>query len=99
MDNSFTNQKPRIATRKDLKATWGGCPNGERFRCYLCGYKFKIGDYWRWVYSQRYLNFLVCKKCDHSEVNKTWNDRNLELRNKFWWYVQDYRRANTFFEK
>lgn len=85
----FTDQKPRFATKKDLKRNWKGHKNGRNFRCYLCGYKFRLNDYWRWVNSKRYKNFLVCRKCDHPDVEKTWQDRNEELENKFWWIAQD----------
>lgn len=87
---SFTDQKPRIATEKDCKAKWGGYKNGDRFRCYLCGHKFKPGDTWRWVYSQKYMNFLVCDSCDGDDVQERWIAANKELREKFWWFVQDY---------
>lgn len=46
---NFSDQKPRTATKGDLVTKWGGGHPGERFRCYLCGHKFKLGDYWRWV--------------------------------------------------
>lgn len=83
---SFTDQKPRFATEK-VKGNWGG--DGARFRCYFCGYSFQVGDYWRWVCSRKYTNFLVCKRCDHPDIKKTWEDRNEELKTKFWWYVND----------
>ena len=76
---SFTDGKPRIATEQECKAGWCGCKAGEHFRCYLCGYKFKIGDYWRCVFTNRpgvdpdaSGNPLVCEKCDTSDVIERW---------------------------
>ena len=67
---SFTDQKPRTATAKDLNTRWSGSPPGERFFCDFCGYKFKIGDYWRWVYTNNVKgaggNPFVCERCDDS---------------------------------
>ena len=80
---SFTDQKPRIATEKDINAPWGGRKN--RFRCYLCGHKFKIGDIWRWVFANfgKYncCNFLVCEKCDGEDVI----DRFQKIKDKYSW--------------
>ena len=86
---NFTDQKPRIATRRDCEASWGGAKGGKRFRCYLCGRKFKPGDVWRWVYSKgKYRNFLVCEECDGDDVLQRWhelNERWYELNERCWW--------------
>ena len=86
---TFTDQKPRIATEEDCKRPWSGRPNGEGFRCYLCGHRFKPGDQWRWVYangqSPAYGNFLVCKKCDGDDVLDRWQEQNAALNDKYWW--------------
>jgi hypothetical protein len=82
---TFTDQKQRTATEKDCAALWGGEPNGERFRCYLCGRKFIIGDKWRWVYSGEFINFLVCDVCDGPDVRNRWRDINEEASRRFWW--------------
>jgi hypothetical protein len=89
---SFTDQKPRVVTEKDLKASWGGYADGMRFRCYLCGHKFTIGDIWRWIYAGKngYTNFMVCESCDHENVIDDWIKANEELKQKYWWFVQDY---------
>jgi len=81
---TFTDQKPRLAT-KQLCETWGGNDKGKRFRCYLCGHKFVPGDIWRWVYSGKYTNFLVCKMCDGDNVLDRWEVANDELKRRFWW--------------
>jgi len=77
--DSFANQKPRVATEKDCKARWDGIPDGKSFRCYLCGYKFKVGDVWRWIWGKgSYMqdgkkcgvtNLTVCESCDQSDKN------------------------------
>jgi len=96
-NNSFTNQKRRIATDEDCNAAWNGAKNGVNFRCYLCGHRFKIGDGWRWVYSvsrhfktpdgKRFgvTNFLVCDACDGEDVLDRWVNLHIEFYNdKFW---------------
>lgn len=70
----FTDQKPRTATEVDLKMNWSGGGKGERFRCYLCGYKFKVGDTWRWIYMGdiNCVNVITCKDCDTPDVKEKW---------------------------
>jgi len=94
---SFTDQKPQVATERDLKAKWGGHGPGEKFRCYLCGYKFKVGDVWRWVYGDNrqvkdldgktwgVCNFMTCEDCDGDDVLDRWVKANEELHCRFWW--------------
>jgi hypothetical protein len=90
---SFIDGKPRIATKEDCSASWGFIKNGERFRCYLCGHKFIVGDYWRFVFMNDGThpgcgNFLVCEKCDGEDVKERFVKANEELRNRFWWAYQ-----------
>jgi hypothetical protein len=63
---SFTDQKQRIATEEDVKLAWGCGENGSRFRCTLCGHKFKVGDKYRWIYAmgRPITNPMVCELCD-----------------------------------
>jgi len=94
---SFTDQKQRLATEEDLQARWSGAGPGERFRCYLCGHKFQLGDLWRWVCSRNKTvsdingfvwmmpNFLVCNDCDGDDVLDRWVELNQEYFQKFWW--------------
>ena len=85
----FTDQKPKIATKKDCEMEWSGGKNGKYFRCYMCGYKFVEGDYWRWVYTNDIPdaggNPLVCKECDGPDVRERWRTHKKELRTKYWW--------------
>ena len=83
---SFTDQKPRITTEHDLVAKWGLGNPGERLRCYLCGYKFKLGDTWRWVYmgGHAVINFMTCQKCDGDDVKERWLAMNKEFKERFW---------------
>lgn len=85
---SFTDQKPRIATEKEVPGNWGGYKDGRYFRCYLCGYKFKVGDYWRWIYSKKNINPIVCKTCDTEDVLEKWENANIELNQRFWWVMR-----------
>ena len=89
MTDRFTNQKPRIATQEECNGRWDGVPNGKRFRCHLCGHKFIVGDYWRWVYSPHAINFMVCEECDGNDVLDRWDIALEELRQRFWWAL-DY---------
>lgn len=88
----FTDQKPHEATVEDLNARWGGGKPGERFRCMLCGYKFKLGDIFRWVFTNDIPgaigNPLVCQKCDGPDVREKWKKLNEEFYRdqKFWWF-------------
>lgn len=86
---SFADSKPRTATGEDLAARWGGAAPGKRFRCYLCGHKFVLGDVWRWVPGRRTINFLVCGDCDGPSVVDRWVEHVEDSKRRFWWLVQD----------
>ena len=84
---SFTDQKPRKATEQQV-TSWGGrFEHGKRFRCYLCGHRFKVGEYWRCVTGTKVglSNFIVCELCDGPDVLSEWQRRNKELEKRFWW--------------
>ena len=87
---SFTDQKPRIATEQDVVSPWGGAKNGKYFRCYLCGHKFQIGDYYRFIFSNSG-NLMVCKECDKDDPAQKWTQLHEEwekLREgKFWHFI------------
>lgn len=93
--SNWTSGEPQVATEADLKAGWGGIPNGVRFRCYLCGCKFKLGDGWRWVWSKNATytvngkefgvsNFMTCAACDGEDVLERWVQMNIDAHTKFW---------------
>mgnify|MGYP006293072947 CR=1 FL=1 len=85
---SFTDQKPWVATEKDCHARWDGMPNGEYFRCKLCGYKFKPGDTVRFVFGGPHTNVLVCQECDtgNEDVRKKWDLMHKEMKTKYWYF-------------
>ena len=89
----FTDQKPRIVTEKDLNGMWYGGKKGKYFRCSLCGYKFQLGDYWRFVYAGNVhlANLLVCKNCDdeNEKVLKKWKVMHEEIKTKYWYFVKN----------
>jgi hypothetical protein len=89
----FTDQKPQTATENDLKLRWSCGKPGERFRCYLCGHKFQVGDTWRFVYSNSTPgatgNFLVCDKCDGPDVLDRWVKHCEAARTQFWWMREE----------
>lgn len=74
---SFTDQKPWVATAKDVKARWG-----SGFHCKLCGHKFKENDIVRFVFGNHSGhtcgNLLVCQYCDGEDVlvraDKSYNE-------------------------
>ena len=78
-----------IADEKTCKARWGGVPNGERFRCYLCGHRFRPGDGFKLVISSiGYGNLIICDDCDGEDVEERWrkaNEEAMEARCRFWW--------------
>ena len=88
---SFTDQKQRIVTEADLKASWGGEPNGKRFGCYLCGKKFSIGDKWRWVSTthKRLINCIVCDSCDGPDVIERWVMHYADFKKRFWAFTDE----------
>lgn len=78
---SWTDQKPYVVTKEDLKSPWSGCRHGVYYRCGLCGHRFQEGDTARWVMSNfpggpPGGNFHVCSGCD------TDFDRIIERRRK-----------------
>lgn len=89
---SFTDQKPRIATQEDIDAPWSGVRGN--FACYMCGYRFKIGDYWRWVFTNNIIgawgNPTVCEACDGEDVIERWTAMWIEWQEivkRFWWFA------------
>jgi hypothetical protein len=85
----FTNQKQRVATEHDVNARWNFGKPGERFRCYLCGKKFIVGDLWRWVCTSGLgvINLMTCDSCDGPDVKERFVAANVELRERFWWAI------------
>lgn len=73
---NFTDQKPHTVTKKNLKGRWGGGRDGKYFRCGICGYRFKLGDIYRWILTNDIPGYggnpLVCQKCDGPDVLDKW---------------------------
>ena len=66
----FINGKPFVVTGDYLTEFGTFCIGSKRFRCGLCGYKFKEDDIARWQYlndQSLYGNIFVCEKCDTGE--------------------------------
>jgi hypothetical protein len=87
---SFTDQKPRIATEADVKSPWSGGREGKYFRCKICGHKFVVGDYYRFVF-HNYGNIIVCQDCDKGDPVAKWTQIHEEWsrlkEGKFWWFA------------
>ena len=66
--------KPQIVTEKELNLCWGGAHPGQKFLCGFCGYKFALGDYYRWVFTNGSGvrnsggNPFTCKDCDTGDM-------------------------------
>lgn len=95
---SFTDQKPRIAAEEDTKAQWSGGKQGEYFRCKLCGHRFQVGDYWRWVFVKGYVNLIVCQKCDTPDATEHWIQacrdwKLMKEHSPFWWFIAQLEEA------
>ena len=84
---TFADQKPHAVDEKYLNLPWNG--NKRNFKCYLCGYKFKIGDIFRWIFCPKLGNFITCEKCDGSDVIDRWEALHKEAKSgKFWWFQE-----------
>lgn len=88
---SWIDQTPQIATEEHLRLQWSGGAPGERFRCYLCGHKFVVGDTWRFVFDNGRGgsgNFLVCDMCDAPDIVHRWKLHCEAGRRKYWWMIR-----------
>lgn len=91
------DKEPRAATEEDCKRSWTGSPDGLRFRCKLCGYRFSPGSFYRLVYANgvdsptRTGNFLVCVACntDDETLLKRMAKVEEEGYRRFFWMVED----------
>lgn len=97
--------KEIVVTQAHLKSPWGGRPNGEWFRCYLCGYKFVEGDVFAWHYgtgtwvdpvtnrTRGLPNFLSCADCRERfctiGIHYAWVMLNKLIYTAGWWFVRD----------
>lgn len=102
----FLDGKPRVATEEDCNAEWSGRSPGVCFRCGLCGYRFKVGNIWRCLYTngesgtfeyngKRYAKYsgnpLVCVKCDGPDVMKLWKYKCDDMYSeRNWFFVQQW---------
>ena len=88
---SFTDGKPFVVTELHLRLPWSGGKEAKNFRCYLCGYRFKLGDVVRWQYTNDGTgspgNPLVCQACDGPDVRERWAAQWADWRSeRFWWF-------------
>lgn len=92
---SFTDGKPRAATAEEVAARWNGRQAGQGFRCRLCGYRFKVGDIWRFVLANygasplRHGNFFTCEKCDGPDIIERAAAQEAEAAQRFWWLLEE----------
>ena len=94
---SFTDGKPRVATEADCKGRWSGGLNGKHFRCGFCGHKFKVGDYWRFQFTNDLPraggNPLVCESCDEGpeKTRQKWVKKCKAFYDSGeWWWFSKY---------
>lgn len=95
---SFTDGEPHEVKEWHLKADWNFRKNN--FRCGFCGYFMKLGEMFRWVYTndipEAHGNPLCCEDClklrDTDGLRKRWVEINEEVRNlkkKYWWFFRN----------
>lgn len=88
---NWTDGRPMVVTERDLTLPWAGGKNGSRFRCRLCGFKFRVGDTARFVFANfsdspsKQGNFFVCVACDGSDVLERAAAQEQEAKVRFWW--------------
>jgi len=90
---SLIDGKTHIATDEVCALPWNG--HRSKFRCNLCGHRFKPGDSFRFVYTNDMRraggNPLVCEACDGEDVRERWAALWEEWRSvkdgKFWWFA------------
>jgi len=94
---SFLDGTPFIATQKYLDASWMGGRKGIYFRCHMCGYKFKLNDTIRCVYTNDTKgaggNPLICTTCDGDDVKQRWIEKCQkwrEIKKLYWAFVRDH---------
>jgi hypothetical protein len=98
---SFTDGKQRVATEEECSLRWLGGAKGKHFRCFFCGHCFKVGDKWRFVFTNDVPgaggNPLVCENCDDSNENlrEKWKAMWQEYRSPKWWYMHKVCEAAT----
>jgi hypothetical protein len=90
-----------VATESDCNARWSCGKPGEHFRCGFCGYKFKVGDKWRWLYCNDQPkapgNSLVCEKCNdtNEKLIEKWHQkweiwRTFTKSEEWWWFNKTF---------
>lgn len=85
----FTNQLPWVVQEGDPQKPWSGYKDGSSFRCIMCGHKFVVGDYIRWVAGQGTQNFFVCEKDDSGDVAKRYAQKEKDSHDEYWWLWRD----------
>ncbi len=79
----ITDQKPRVVSL-------GGI-NGKYFRCGMCGHRFMVGDYFRFVMPGSsgvpMTNFFTCVKCDGEDILERWISKYERFKEEFWYYA------------
>lgn len=100
-------QELQTTDEKTVARNWSGSPNGLRFRCKVCGHRFKVGDRYRFVYANgvgsptKTGNFAVCEACN--DTDEVLLDRMAEIEEegyrRFWWLVEDDRQLMRWTEE
>jgi hypothetical protein len=95
---SFTDQKPRVATEAEVNAPWSG--NKKNFRCAFCGHRFKVGDVWRWLFTNDMPSYggnpLVCESCDDETeaLREKWKAKCDEFTgDRAWWFFRNLKES------
>ncbi len=86
------SDKPFVVSEGHVAVRWGGHPtwgHQNRFRCFLCGHRFAVGDTARLVrggvLGLAGDNPLICSKCDGADVVERCRAHQNEGKERFWW--------------
>jgi hypothetical protein len=104
-----TWDKISLATEKQINETkWNGTKPGN-YKCYLCGYKFKIGEYVRHIYCNGFANshgnIWVCFDCDLKNdfcsiaINDSYDLKCQEHAVRFWEFEKDLYPSEQFYRQ
>lgn len=86
------SEKPFVVSEGHVAVRWGGYPTSSprnRFRCFLCGHCFTVGDTARLMRGTLLGiardNCFVCSTCDGDDIIERCKAHQDEGRRRFWW--------------
>lgn len=90
--DASASEKPFVVSEGHVAVRWGGHPTSShqtRFRCFLCGHRFAVGDKVRLVRGSLLGlagdNPFVCSTCDGEDIIERCRAHQDEGKRRFWW--------------